>query len=41
MIADADALTPTNKSQVLSLNTSHSPFLLQPQALADMLLPLA
>lgn len=40
MVADADAFMPNNKTQVLTLNTSHSPFLSQPQALADLLLAL-
>ena len=41
MVADADAFTPNNRTQVLALNTSHSPFLSQPKALADLLLALA
>lgn len=41
MVAEADAFTPNNKTQVLSLNTSHSPFLSQPKSLADLLLALA
>ena len=40
MVADADAFTPSNKTQVLAMDTSHSPFLSQPKALADMLLML-
>ena len=41
MVTDADAFTPNNKTQVLTLETSHSPFLSQPKALADLLLALA
>jgi pimeloyl-ACP methyl ester carboxylesterase len=41
MVAEADALTPSNPTQVVTLATSHSPFLSQPQALADILLTLA
>ena len=41
MVSDADAFTPNNKTQVLAMNTSHSPFLSQPKALADLLLALA
>lgn len=38
MITEADALTPANRFQVHSLNTGHSPFASQPQALAALLL---
>jgi hypothetical protein len=34
MIAEADALTPENKFRVIDLQSSHSPFLSQPQRLA-------
>ncbi len=36
-IAEADAATPSNRFQVQTLDTSHSPFASQPEALADML----
>jgi len=41
MVAEADAFTPGNRTDVISLDTSHSPFFSQPQALATVLLRLA
>lgn len=41
MIADADVFSPSNKTQVVTLDTSHSSFLSQPQALSDVLLAAA
>jgi pimeloyl-ACP methyl ester carboxylesterase len=38
MIADADAFTPNNLTQVISLTSSHSPFFSQPEKLADALI---
>lgn len=40
-IAEADAFTPGNRTQVYELNTSHSPFISQPVALADLLARIA
>jgi pimeloyl-ACP methyl ester carboxylesterase len=40
MIADIDAFTPGNPTQVLSLNSSHSPFSSQPEALVNALIRL-
>jgi pimeloyl-ACP methyl ester carboxylesterase len=40
MVAQADAATPTNKTQVLRLDSDHSPFLSMPQQLARALLTL-
>jgi hypothetical protein len=37
MIRQADALTPGNKFNVQTLNSSHSPFASQPKPLSDML----
>lgn len=37
LIRDADALTPANRFEVHSLATSHSPFISQPEALAEVL----
>jgi pimeloyl-ACP methyl ester carboxylesterase len=41
MIADADAFTPNNKFQQVTLAASHSPFLSMPKALVDALIRLA
>jgi pimeloyl-ACP methyl ester carboxylesterase len=38
MIADADAFTPDNPTQVISLTSSHSPFFSQPEKLANALI---
>jgi pimeloyl-ACP methyl ester carboxylesterase len=38
MIADADAFTPDNPTQIISLTSSHSPFFSQPIKLADALI---
>jgi pimeloyl-ACP methyl ester carboxylesterase len=38
MVAQADAATPANKTQVLRLDSDHSPFLSMPQQLAGALL---
>ncbi|MDF5721270.1 MAG: alpha/beta fold hydrolase [Rhizonema sp. PD37] len=40
MIADIDAFTPDNPTQVFSMNSSHSPFLSQPEALVNILIGL-
>ena len=40
MIADADAFTPHNLTQVFSLTSSHSPFFSQPEKLANILIRL-
>jgi pimeloyl-ACP methyl ester carboxylesterase len=40
MVAQADAATPANKTQVLRLDSDHSPFLSMPQQLARALLTL-
>ena len=40
MIADIDAFTPGNPTQVLSLNSSHSPFFSQPETLVNALIGL-
>jgi len=39
-IGDADAFTPGNPTDVRELATSHSPFLSEPERLADILLEL-
>lgn len=41
MVAQADAATPANKTQVLQLDSDHSPFLSMPQQLIRALLSLA
>jgi hypothetical protein len=41
MIADADASTPSNKFQQVTLALSHSPFLSMPKVLVDALVGLA
>jgi pimeloyl-ACP methyl ester carboxylesterase len=41
MIADADAFTPNNKFQQVTLAASHSPFLSMPKTLVDALVGLA
>ncbi len=38
LIADVDAFTPNNLTQVISLTSSHSPFFSQPEKLADALI---
>ncbi|MBV8887299.1 MAG: alpha/beta fold hydrolase [Chroococcidiopsidaceae cyanobacterium CP_BM_RX_35] len=40
MIADIDAFTPGNPTQLLSLNSSHSPFFSQPKTLVNALIGL-
>ena len=40
MIAQADAFSPANKTNVVSINSSHSPFFSQPQAVVNALLSL-
>lgn len=40
-VTEADAFTPGNPTRVRTLDTSHSPFLSQPQQLADALLAIA
>ena len=37
----ADAFTPSNRTEVLSMDTSHSPFLSAPEALSKLLVKLA
>ena len=41
MVAQADATTPANKTQVVRLDSDHSPFLSMPQQLASALLSMA
>jgi hypothetical protein len=41
MIADANAYTPSNKFQQITLASSHSPFLSMPKVLVDALVGLA
>lgn len=41
MIAQADAFSPSNKTNVVPINSSHSPFFSQPQAVVNALLSLA
>ncbi|MBA3923889.1 MAG: peptidase M13, partial [Nostocaceae cyanobacterium] len=38
MVADADAFTPDNLTQVISLTSNHSPFFSQPKNLANVLI---
>lgn len=41
LIGKADAFVPSNKTEVIPINSSHSPFLSKPEELAGILVGLA